>query len=62
MLEVAHTHLAWGLLCHDRGDRRAATEHLEQAADQFKTAGLTARAKEARAALSAAKKEIHARG
>jgi tetratricopeptide (TPR) repeat protein len=62
MLEVAHTHLAWGILCRDRGDRRAATEHLEQAADQFKTAGLTTKAKEAQAALSAAKKEIHARG
>lgn len=59
MLEVAHTHLAWGLVCHDRGDQRAATEHLEQAADQFKAAGLTAKAKEARAALSATKKEIH---
>lgn len=58
-LEVAHTHLAWGLLCRDRGDRRRATEHLEQARDLFKTAGLTATAKEARAALSATKKEIH---
>jgi tetratricopeptide (TPR) repeat protein len=59
MVEVAHTHLAWGLMCHDRGDGRAAAEHLKQAGDRFKTAGLTGMAKEARAALSAAKKEIH---
>jgi adenylate cyclase len=58
-LEVAHTHLAWGLLCHDRGDHSVAANHLQQAAELFKAANLTAKAKEARAALSAAKKEIH---
>jgi len=59
VLEVAHTHVAWGQLCHDRGDAQAAIEHLSQAAQLLKTAGLTGKAKEARAALSAAKKEIH---
>jgi class 3 adenylate cyclase/tetratricopeptide (TPR) repeat protein len=59
-IEVAHTHLAWGLLCHERGDRPAAVEHLQQAAEQLKATGLVAKAKEARSALNAAKKEIHA--
>lgn len=59
-LEVAHTHLAWGLLCRDRGDPRAAVDHLQVAVDQFKAASLPALAKQARAALGAAKKESHA--
>ena len=59
VLEVAHTQFAWGQLYHDRGDGQAAIEHLEQAAHLLKAAGLTGKAKEARAALSAAKKEIH---
>ena len=59
VLEVAHTHLAWGQLCLDRGDGEAAIEHLEQAGALFKTSGLTGKAKEARAALNAAKKAIH---
>lgn len=59
VLEVAHTHLAWGQLCLDRGDGVAAIEHLEQAGALFKSSGLTGRAKEARAALNAAKKAIH---
>jgi tetratricopeptide (TPR) repeat protein len=61
-IEVAHTHLAWGVLCRDREDRDGAADHLRTAADQFKAAGLAAKAKEARAALSAIKKEIHAAG
>jgi tetratricopeptide (TPR) repeat protein len=59
-LEVAHTHLAWGVLLRDRGDRAAATDHLQTAADQFEDAGLVRWAKEAREALGAAWEETHA--
>ena len=59
-VEVAHTHLAWGVLCRDRGDRPAAIDHLQAAADQFEDAGLVRRATEARDALGAALKETHA--
>jgi class 3 adenylate cyclase/tetratricopeptide (TPR) repeat protein len=59
-LEVAHTHLAWGVLLRDRGDRAEASDHLQTAADQFEDAGLVSWAKEARGALGAAPKETHA--
>jgi tetratricopeptide (TPR) repeat protein len=39
--EAARTHLAWGLLCRDRGDSIAALEHFEAATVQFETSGLT---------------------
>jgi class 3 adenylate cyclase/tetratricopeptide (TPR) repeat protein len=60
-LEVAHTHLAWGELLRDRGDLPNAVDHLGQAADLFKAARLLKQAKEAGAALRAARKETHAR-
>jgi tetratricopeptide (TPR) repeat protein len=40
-LEAAHTQVAWGLLCRDRGDLVSAQRHLEQAAAQFEASGLT---------------------
>jgi tetratricopeptide (TPR) repeat protein len=40
-LEVARTHLAWGLLQRARHNRTAALEHLKQAASQFETSSLT---------------------
>jgi class 3 adenylate cyclase/tetratricopeptide (TPR) repeat protein len=61
-LEVAHTHLAWGVLCRDRGDQAAAVEHLQTAADQFETFGLERWAEEARTSLGATLKETHAQG
>jgi hypothetical protein len=62
-LEVAHTHAAWGTLLRDRGDAEGAVDHLQQAADLFKAAGLAKHAKGAEAALRAARKETatHAR-
>jgi len=39
--EAARTHLAWGLLCRDRGDSITALKHFEAATLQFETAGLT---------------------
>lgn len=39
-LEVARTHLAWGIVCRDRGDLAAAREHWEQAAAQWEASGL----------------------
>ena len=48
-VEMAHTHLAWGLICRDRGDSAAATDHLDKAADEFEAAGLAPHAAEARA-------------
>ncbi|HEY6408665.1 MAG TPA: AAA family ATPase, partial [Ktedonobacteraceae bacterium] len=39
--EAARTHLAWGLLCRDRGDSISALKHFEAATVQFETAGLT---------------------
>ena len=41
LLEAARTQVAWGLLCRDRGDVASAQRHLEQAAAQFETSGLT---------------------
>jgi len=40
-LDAAHTHVAWGGTCRDRGDLAAAREHWEQAAAQWETSGLT---------------------
>jgi class 3 adenylate cyclase/tetratricopeptide (TPR) repeat protein len=59
-VEVAHTHLAWGLLLRDRGDWSGAADHLQRAADQFKASGLLQLAKEAEATLRAARKGTHA--
>ena len=39
-LEMARTHVKWGLVCRDRGDIAAAREHFEQAAGQFEASGL----------------------
>jgi tetratricopeptide (TPR) repeat protein len=61
-LEVAHTHRAWADLLRDRDDWSGAVEHLQQAADRYKAAGLATLAKEARAALRAAQKETHGKG
>lgn len=47
-VEMAHTHLVWGLICRDRGDAEAAMDHLETAADQFDAVGLATHAAEAR--------------
>jgi len=41
LLEAARTQVAWGRLCHERGDLASAQEHFEQAAAQFGTSGLT---------------------
>jgi tetratricopeptide (TPR) repeat protein len=40
-LEAACTHLAWGVVCRDRGDLAAARAHWEHAAAQWKASGLT---------------------
>jgi transcriptional regulator with XRE-family HTH domain/tetratricopeptide (TPR) repeat protein len=40
-LEVAHTQVAWGLLCRDYGDLASAQEHFKHAATQFEASGLT---------------------
>lgn len=40
-IEAAYTHVAWGKVCRDRGDRRAAREHWELAATRWETSGLT---------------------
>jgi tetratricopeptide (TPR) repeat protein len=40
-IEAAHTRLAWGRLCRDRGNPAAARAHWEQAAAQWETSGLT---------------------
>ena len=40
-IEAAYTHVAWGKVCRDRGDPRAAREHWELAATQWETSGLT---------------------
>ena len=61
MLEVAHTHAVWGVLLRDRGDLPGAADHLAQAADLFKAAGLLKHAKEAEVALRGVRKETHAR-
>jgi len=39
-LEVAHTHVAWGIVCRDRGHIAAAREHWEQAAAQWKASDI----------------------
>ena len=52
-VEMAHTHLAWGLICRDRGDAEAAIDHLEMAADHLDAAGLPTHAAEARASQRA---------
>jgi tetratricopeptide (TPR) repeat protein len=39
-LEVARTHVAWGRICHERGDSAAALDHFEKAAAQFEASGL----------------------
>ncbi len=39
-LEAARTHMAWGRLKEERGDRQSAREHLERAANQFEESGL----------------------
>jgi class 3 adenylate cyclase/tetratricopeptide (TPR) repeat protein len=54
-VEMAHTHLAWGLLLRGRGDGAAATDHLQLAADQFEAAGLVTLAEQARASLAHAR-------
>ena len=40
-LGAARTHVAWGAVCHDRGDLDAARAHWEQAAAQWERSGLT---------------------
>jgi len=52
-VEIAHTHLAWGLLQRDRGDMTTALDHLQAAAEQFEAAGLAKQAQEARRAAGA---------
>jgi len=49
MPEVARTQLAWGLLCSDRKDPVAALAHIEVAAAQFESAGLTCELERTRA-------------
>jgi hypothetical protein len=39
-LEAAHTHMAWGAVCRDRGDLAGARAHWEQAAAQWERSGL----------------------
>jgi tetratricopeptide (TPR) repeat protein len=39
-LEAARTHVAWGIVCRDRGDLTAARAHWEQAAAQWEVSGL----------------------
>jgi len=62
-LEMAHTHHAWGVMLRDRGDGAGAVDHLQQAADLFRAAGLAKHAEEAEAPLQLARKETatHAR-
>jgi len=38
-LEAARTHLAWGKLCHNRGDSAMAQSHWELADRQFSESG-----------------------
>jgi tetratricopeptide (TPR) repeat protein len=40
---VAHTHIAWGEICRDRGNPEAAREHWQEAADFFESKGLGVR-------------------
>ena len=53
-VEVARTHVAWGLLCRDRDDAAAALDHLQQAAVQFEAAGLSAELERTRDAMAGA--------
>jgi tetratricopeptide (TPR) repeat protein len=39
-VEAAYTHLAWGSVCHNRGNPTAAREHWEQATAQFEASDL----------------------
>jgi tetratricopeptide (TPR) repeat protein len=52
LVEAARTQVAWGLVCRDRGNLAAASEHLERAAAQFEASGLIDEARRTRAALA----------
>ena len=39
-LAAARTHVAWGIVCRDRGDLDAAREHWEKAAAQWEKSKL----------------------
>jgi tetratricopeptide (TPR) repeat protein len=39
-LEAARTHVVWGIVCRDHGDRASARAHFEQASAQFEASGL----------------------
>jgi tetratricopeptide (TPR) repeat protein len=45
---VAHTQIAWGEVCRDRGDLDAAREHWEKAEAFFQSKGLTKRLEQLR--------------
>jgi tetratricopeptide (TPR) repeat protein len=51
-LDAARTHVAWGKILRERGDNRAAREHFNKAAAQFKTSGLVRELDEMRKMLA----------
>jgi tetratricopeptide (TPR) repeat protein len=50
---VAHTHIAWGEVCRDRGNLDAARKHWETAAAFFESKGLTKRLEQVRTLMEA---------
>jgi tetratricopeptide (TPR) repeat protein len=56
-LEAAHTRVAWGIVCRDRGNLSAARAHWEKAAAQFEASGLTAALDRTRALMAGLSKD-----
>jgi tetratricopeptide (TPR) repeat protein len=52
LMGVAHTEIAWGELCRDRGDLDAARNHWERATAFFESKGLTKRLEQVRALMA----------
>jgi len=50
---VAHTHIAWGEVCRDRGNLDAGREHWETAGAFFESKGLTKRLEQVRTLMEA---------
>ncbi len=59
-LEAARTHVAWGILCRDRGDPASAREHLGRAAAQFEASELTQELYETRDMIAALASSVEA--
>jgi hypothetical protein len=51
-LEIPRTHVAWGIICRDRGDLDTARNHWEKAAAQWEASGVTWEVKKVRMLLA----------